>query len=118
MAFSKFISIIFGILGSYYFIIILFDVLKSNNKVAQVTNHVVQFDTIEKPVIVSAEPEEILQSANTKPEQKFKKYLPLEDNVQTRVDKKSSPLIDLGLETISGDAYTVNGENLSKFMIA
>lgn len=118
MTFSKFISFVFGVLGSYYFIIILFDVLKSNNKIAQVTTHVVQFDTIEKPEIVSSEPQEILQSTNTKSEEDFKKYLPPKDNVQTKVDKKKSPLIDLGLETISGDAYTVNGENLSKFMIA
>ena|SRR6185312_10060618 len=114
MTFSKFISLVFGILGGYYFIIILFDVLKSNSKIAQVTNNVVQFDTIEKPEIVSSEPEEILQSTNTKSEENFKKYLPPEENVQT----KNSPLIDLGLETISGDAYTVNAENLSKFMIA
>jgi hypothetical protein len=27
-------------------------------------------------------------------------------------------MIDLGLETLSGDAYTVNAENLSKFIMS
>jgi hypothetical protein len=118
MSFSKFISIVFGILGSYYFIILLFDVLKSNNKVTQVTTHAVQFDRYEKPVIISDEPEESVKEINPGIEENLKKYLPAEDSVQPREVKRKAPIIDLGLETLSGDAYTVNAENLSKFMIA
>lgn len=117
MAFNKFISFVFGILGSYYFIIILFDVLKSN-KVAQVTTHTVQFDRDEKPVIIADEWEENVQPTNRETEESTKKYLSEEESIKPVEVKKKSPMIDLGLETISGDAYTVNAENLSKFMIA
>lgn len=118
MPFSKFISIVFGILGSYYFIIILFDVLQSNSKVAQVTTHIVQFDTSEKPVIVLDEAEERPQPVNQGTEENLKNYLPQEGSFQVREVKANSPMIDLGLETLSGGAYTVDAENLSKFIIA
>lgn len=118
MPFSKFISIVFEILGCYYFIIILFDMLQSNSKVAQVTTHSVQFDTSEKPVVVSDEVEENLQRSQQGAEGNLKNYLPPEESLQVREIKKNSPIIDLGLETLSGGAYIVNAENLSKFMIA
>ena len=118
MVFSKFISFLFGFLGSYYFIIILFDLLKSNNKVTQVTTHAVQFPKYEKPVIISDEQEESIKPVNPGIEENLKKYLPAGDSVQTVAVKRKAPIIDLGLETLSGDAYTVNAENLSKFMIA
>ena len=118
MPFSKFISIVSGILGSYYFIIILFDLIKSNNRVAQVTTHAVQFESPDKPVLVSDEPEESVQFNNSEREENFKKYLPREYTGQTREVENKSPIIDMGLETLSGEAYTVNAENLSKFMIA
>lgn len=118
MAFSKFISIVSGILGSYYFIIIVFDLLQSISKVAQVTTHAVQFDTSEKPVIISGDTEESVQVVNPGTEENLKNYLPQEDSLRIRKVKANSPMIDLGLETLSGDPYTVNAENLSKFMIA
>ena len=118
MLFSKFISNVLGILGSYYFIIILFDLLQSNSKVAQVTTHAVQFDTSEKPVIVSDEAEKSPQSIKQETEENLKNYLPPEGSFQVREVKVNSPTIDLGLETLSGGAYTVDAENLSKFMIA
>ncbi|HEY5393612.1 MAG TPA: hypothetical protein VIJ57_15920 [Hanamia sp.] len=115
MPFNKFISIVPGILGSYYFIIILFDLIKSNNRAAPVTTHAVQFEGSDKPVQVSDEPEESVQISNSKSEQNLKKYLPPDYTGQV---ESKSPVVDLGLETLSGDAYTVNAENLSKFMIA
>jgi len=118
MPFSKFISIVFGILGSYYFIIILFDVLKSTNKVAQVTNHAVQFDISEKPVIISDDPGESVKPINPGIEENLKKYLPAEDTFQTGEIKQKAPIIDLGLETLSGEPYIVSAENLSKFIIS
>jgi glycosylphosphatidylinositol transamidase (GPIT) subunit GPI8 len=118
MPFSRFISIVFGILGSYYFIIILFDMLKSNNNVAQVISHAVEFDRSEKPVIISDGWEENAQPINIETEENLKRYLPPEESIKTDEVKKKSPMIDLGLETVSGDPYTVNAENLSKFMIA
>jgi hypothetical protein len=107
MPFSKFISIVLEILGSYYFIMILFDV-----------NHRVHFDLAEIPVIVSDEPEENFQAINSEASKNLEKYVPVEDSFKAVEIKENSPIIDLGLETISGDAYTVNAENLSKFMIA
>ena len=117
MPFSKFISIVSGILGSYYFIIILFDLIKSNNRVAQVTNHAVQFEGPDKPVLVSDEPEESVQFNNSEREENLKKYFPPDFTGQTREVENKSPVIDLGLETISGDAYTLSAENLSKFIM-
>jgi len=118
MPFNKFISIVSGILGSYYLIIILFDLIKSNNRVTPVTTYAVQFESPEKPVLVSDEPGESAQFNNSEREENLKKYLPLDYKVQTREVENKSPVIDLGLETLSGEAYTVNAENLSKFMIA
>jgi|GEM_PF-2322982 len=118
MPFHKFISILSGILGSYYLIIILFDLIKSNNRVAQVTSHAVQFEGPDKPVLVPDESEESAQFNNSEKEEYLKKYLPLDYTGQKREVENKSPVIDLGLETLSGEAYTVNAENLSKFMIA
>lgn len=115
MPFTKFISIVSGILGSYYFIIILFDLIKSNNRVAPATTHAVQFKGADKPVLVSDESEESAQFNNSEREEYLKKYLPPDYTGQV---ENKSPIIDLGLETLSGEPYTVNAENLSKFMIA
>jgi hypothetical protein len=86
--------------------------------VAQDTTHTVQFDTSEKPVMISGDTEKSVQGVNTETEERFKQYLPVEDSNKTESVKKNSPMIDFGLETLSGDPYTVNAENLSKFMIA
>ena len=119
MLFNKFITIIGAFLGTYYFIIILFDLLKSNSSVVQATNHSVQFEKSEKPIIISGDSEEINLPGNLGIDENIKKYLPPDDLVKREdVVKKNSPIIDLGLETISGDAYTLSAENLSKFIIA
>lgn len=99
MPFSKFISIVLGILGSYYFIIILFDVLKSATPAVSATDHTIRFENKEKPVIIIDEPVR-------------------HEGRERRIDLAiKSSVVDLGLETISGEAYTVNAENLSKFMM-
>ena len=117
MIFNKFIIIIGVFLGIYYFIIILFDLLKSSNSVVHATNHSVQFEKSEKPIIISEDSQEKNLPVNVGIDENIKKYLPPEDVVKNEdVVKKSSPIIDLGLETISGDAYTLSAENLSKFM--
>ncbi len=118
MSFTKFISIVLAILGFYYFIVILFDFLKSGNRPVQVTTHAVQFPEYEKPVIISDEPEKIVQPITPETEENSSKYLPPEDSVQNKNSKRKTPIIDLGLETVSGDPYIVNAENLSKFMVA
>ena len=118
MPFTKYISIVLAILGFYYIIVILFDLLKSGNRPVQVTTHAVKFPEYEKPVIISDEPEKIVQSINPGIDENLEKYFPREESVQNRNIKRKTPIIDLGLETVSGDAYTVNAENLSKFMIA
>ena len=117
MTFNKFIIIIGGFLGIYYFVIILFDLLKSNNSIAQATNHSVQFEKSEKPIIISEDSQEKNHPVNLEIDENIKKYLPSDDLVKSEgVVKNKSPIIDLGLETISGDAYTLSAENLSKFM--
>ena len=119
MTFNKFIIIIGGFLGIYYFVIILFDLLKSNNSIVHATNHSVQFEKSEKPIIISEDSQEKNHPVNLKIDENIKKYLPSDDLVKSEGGvKRKSPLIDLGLETISGDAYTLSAENLSKFMIA
>jgi hypothetical protein len=118
MPFATYISIVLGILGFYYFIVILFDLLKSGNKSVQVTTHTVQFPEYEKPVIISDKPEEIKPPATSGSDENLKKYLPPDDSDENKKIKRKAPIVDLGLETISGEAYTVNAENLSKFMIA
>lgn len=118
MPFSQFISIVLGILGSYYFIIILFDVLKSSTSTVQATNHTIQFENKENPVIIAEEPERSVQSFNAENKKSREKYLPAEGREREVDFNMKSPMIDLGLETISGEAYTVNAENLSKFMFS
>ena len=114
MFFNHFITMIGLFLGIYYFIIILFDLLKSNNNLVHATNHSVQFEKSQKPVIISGDSEEMNLPVI---DENIKKYLPSDDVVKGvgAVDKKS-PIVDLGLETISADAYTLSAENLSKFM--
>ena len=117
MIFNKFIIIIGRFLGIYYFVIVLFDLLKSNNRIVQSTNHLVHFEKSEKPIIISEDSQEKNPPVNVGIDENIKKYLPSDDVVKNEdVLKKSSPIIDLGLETISGDAYTLSAENLSKFM--
>ncbi len=118
MPFTKFISIILGILGCYYFIIILFDLLRSGNEPVQVTTHALQFDKTEKPVVIFGDPAEDIPTENSRSDVDEKKYLPRGPLAKSHQTKKKSPIVDLGLETVSGEPYTVNAENLSKFMIA
>ena len=117
MPFSHFISVVLGIFGSYYFIVILFDILKSSAPAVQATNHTVQFESKENPVIIAEEPEKSEKFFNTEDKNSPEKYLPAEERKRKVDFTTKSPMIDLGLETISGEAYTVNAENLSKFMM-
>ena len=119
MAFNKFIIIIGECLGVYYFIIILFDLLKINNRILQTTTHSVHFEKSEKPIVISEDSQEKNHPFNLEIDEDLNTFLPSDDLENSEeVVKKKSPIIDLGLETISGDAYTLSAENLSKFMIA
>ena len=118
MPFTKFISIVLGILGRYYFIIILFDLLRSGNKPVQVTTHDVQFNKTEKPVVIFGDPGEDIQAEISLTSGNAKKYMSSEPPAYSRETKRKTPLIDLGLETVSGEPLIVNAKNLSKFMIA
>lgn len=117
MPFSKFISIVLGILGSYYFIIVLFDVLKSRTHVIQPINHAIQFESNEEPVVIVDDPKRSESFFNPDRSGNHERYFPTHKSGSDIDSKLKSPIIDLGLETISGDAYTVNAENLSKFMM-
>ena len=118
MPFTKFFSIALEILCCYYFIIIVFDLLKSANKPVEVTTHKVQFDKIAKPVVISGDTVEDIDGDNSFTEENLMDHKPPKSAAQNKKTKKKSPLIDLGLETISGEPYTVNAKNLSKFMMA
>jgi hypothetical protein len=115
MPFSKFIAIVLGILGSYYFIILLFDLMKSHSRSVQAINHTVHFEKNENPVFVADESTATSFKRNMENPGNF---LPAEKEKQGSDIKMKSPMIDLGLETLSGDAYTVNAENLSKFIMS
>ena len=108
MPFTKYISIVQGILGCYYIIIIVFDLLKSGNKAVQVTTHGVQFDKIPKPVVITGDPGENIDQDNSFTGKNLIDHKPPKAAVQSKKAKKKTPLIDLGLETISGEPYTVN----------
>jgi len=116
MPFSKFITIVLGILGSYYFIILLFDLLKSNGRDVQAINHTVHFEKNENSVFVAHESK--ATSFNRRNMENPENFLPEERQIQGNGIKMKSSIIDLGLETLSGDAYTVNAENLSKFIMS
>src|SRR6185312_10168598 len=102
MPFSKFISIVLGILGSYYFIIILFDVLKSSTPTVQATNHTIQFESKEDPVIIAEVSERSERFFNREDKISPEKYLPAEGREREVDFISKSPMIDLGLETLSG----------------
>jgi hypothetical protein len=117
MTFNKFIIIIGAFLGTYYFVIILFDLLKSKNNIVNTFKHSVQFEKSQKPIIISGDSEEMNLPVNLGIDENIKKYLPSDGVVISEgAAEKKSPIIDLGLETISGDAHTLSAENLSKFM--
>ena len=115
MPFSKFITIVLGILGSYYFIILLFDLLRSNGRDVQAINHTVHFEKNENPVFVA---DKSTETSFNRDMENPENFLPAEKEKQGNDIKMKSPMIDLGLETLSGDAYTVNAENLSKFIMS
>ena len=117
MLLSLFAFMVLGILGCYYFMVILFDLLKSNTKAVQVTTHTVQFGKPEKPVVVSDETEKNASRVNSESDTKVIRFLPLEPR-EDKETRRQSPIVDLGLETLSGEPFSVNAENLSKFMIA
>src|ERR1017187_1666312 len=117
MPFTKFFSILLEILCCYYFIMIVFDLLKSANKPVQVTTHAVQFDKIPKPVVISGDTVEDIDGDDSLTDENLIDHRPPKPAAQSKKTKKKTPLIDLGLETISGEPYTVNAKNLSKFMI-
>lgn len=117
MPFSKFVSIVLGILGSYYFIIVLFDVLKSRTHVIQPINHAIQFESNEAPVVIVDDPKRNEGFFNPDGNGNQEKNFPTQKSEPDVDSNLKSPIVDLGLETISGDAYTVNAENLSKFMM-
>ena len=117
MPFIKFFSTLLEILCCYYFIIIVFDLLKSANKPVEVTTHKVQFDKIQKPVVITGDPGEGIDGDNSFTDENRIDHKQPKSAAQSKKPKKKTPLIDLGLETISGEPYTVNAKNLSKFMM-
>ena len=117
MVFNNFIFIIGFVWCGYYLIVILFDFLKLRNRAEEITTHHVQFQS-ETPVLIN---DEFVSrnnlTLNGEVIHSKKEYLP-NDNVNElkSPDKEKSVMVDLGLETISGAAYEVSAENLSKYM--
>ena len=117
MAFNKFIFIVGVIWCGYYPFLILYDLLKSSNRPAEVTTHRVTFES-KDPVLINDD--SVLENHlgnNGETFYSHKEYLPKSDmNDLNTPDKTKSIMFDLGLETISGVAYEVSAENLSKYM--
>src|ERR1039457_1666604 len=99
MPFTKFFSIDLEILCCYYFIIIVFDLLKSANKPVQDTTHAVQFDKIPKPVVISGDCGDEIDGDNSFTDENLIDHRPPKPAGQNKKAKKKTPLIDLGLET-------------------
>ena len=118
MLFANYISFVMGIFGCYYVIVILFDLLKSSNKSLEVTTYAIQFDKTEEPVFISDERVEDRRPDNSPTDTNEKKILPQKPSPDGPEASGRSPIIGLGLETLTGEPLTVNAENLSKFMIA
>ena len=117
MVFNNFIFIIGFIWCGYYLIVILFDFLKLRNRAEEITTHHVQFQA-EAPVLINDEFVSRNNLTNNREAPNFhKEYLPKDKvNELKSPDKEKSVLVDLGLETISGAAYEISAENLSKYM--
>ena len=117
MIFNKFIYIVGYIWFGYYLLVILFDLLKSVPHSSQVTTHHIQFES-ENPVLINDESINTNHSDdNNETSYSHKDYLPKEHiNDLKTANKKKWVTVDLGLETISGEAYEVSAENLSKYM--
>ena len=117
MPFNNFIFIVGFIWCGYYLIVILFDFLKLHNRAEEITTHHVQFQA-EAPVLIN---DEFVSrnnlTNNREAPNSHKEYLPKDKvNELKSPDKEKSVLVDLGLETISGAAFEVSAENLSKYM--
>lgn len=119
MTFSTFISTLGLVWGCYYLLIILFDLLKTSNQPAEVTAHHVQFEP-ENPVLINDETIKTNHLGyNDKSFNSHQEYLPKENRIGlNEPDTSKCVLVDLGLETISGEPYEVSAENLSKYMRA
>ena len=117
MVFNKFIYIVGFIWCGYYLFVVLFDLLKSSSKAAQVTTHHVQFES-QNPVLINDESiNKNHLGNNSEPNNSQKDYQPKGDvNDLKTTNKKKWVTVDMGLEIISGEAYEVSAENLSKYM--
>ena len=117
MIFSKFIYIVGFIWFGYYLFVVLFDLLKSSKPAPEVTTHHVQFES-KNPVVINDESFNTNKSGDSdKAFDSHTEYLPKDDiNDLKSTNKKNWVTVDLGLETISGEAYEVSAENLSKYI--
>lgn len=115
--FNKFIFIVGFIWSGYYLLVIFFDLLKSASRVAEVNTHHVEFES-EKPVLINDESAFSNHFDYTEVSSySDKEYLPKDSTIDFNPnERKKSLMVDLGLETISGEAYEVSAENLSKYM--
>lgn len=117
MNFNNSIYIICFIWCGYYLLVILFDVLKSTHQPDEIATHHVHFES-QNPVLINDESISTNHLANNdEKSHSHKDYLPKDNSNDLKTeDKKKWVTVDMGLETISGEAYEVSAENLSKYM--
>ncbi|MEO6870235.1 MAG: hypothetical protein ABI168_11355 [Ginsengibacter sp.] len=116
MYFNKFIIVVLIWCG-YYLIVIIYDYLKTLKHLTEINTNHLQFIT-ENPNVINGKSDYNTHLRNI--DARFysgREYMTVGNpNDLENPDEKNSLLADLGLETISGDAYTLSAENLSKFM--
>src|SRR5579863_5673545 len=103
MFFANYILLVAGILGCYYVIVILFDLLESNNKSLQGTSYAIQFAKTEKPVAISEDHVDVSGPDNFPMDTNEKKIRPQKPSPDGPETSRRSPIIGLGLETLTGE---------------
>lgn len=108
MGLTTFFLILVAFLIPYYLLLILIDWIKiqSTVKLATVGNHEIHYE----PVVETAVVNEIAVSTQWQPT--------TESVSENRELSSNGVLVDLGLETISGESYEISSESLAKYMTA
>lgn len=108
MGLTTFLLILTAFLLPYYLLLILVDWIKiqSTAKLTTVGNHEIHYE----PVVETSVVNNSAVSAHCQP---VTETIP-----ENRLASSNGVLVDLGLETISGESYEISSESLAKYMTA
>lgn len=108
MGLTTFLLFLAAFLLPYYLLLILVDWIKiqSTAKLATVGNHEIHYE----PVVETSVVNDIAVSTHSQPA--------AERVPESRSTNSNGVLVDLGLETISGESYEISSESLAKYMTA